>query len=73
MAEIEVPLPEDTCVGLERLVDEEFANREQAVEELLSAGLDAHEATADAEEPPSGFAEEAKENLWDTADTRTPE
>lgn len=69
MSEVEVNIPEDTYVQLERLVEEEFLNRERAVEKLLTYGLEAYSEGAVGEETRSGFGDDAEENLWDTSDT----
>jgi hypothetical protein len=49
------------------LVDEEFVTEEEAVEELLSAGLDAYTRdTGDDREAPD-VADEYADDMWDTA------
>ena len=66
---VEVSLPQDVHAQFERLVDEEFVTEEEAVEELLSAGLDAY--TRDVSETGRGtpdVADEYAEDLFDTAD-----
>ncbi len=66
MPEIEVSLSDDTHFQLERMIEEEFVTEEQAIEELLTAGLEAyrHEPTIDEER--TGFGAQAEENLFDT-------
>jgi hypothetical protein len=50
------------------LVDEEFVTEEQAVEELLSMGIDAYNVdVVDDDEPGDDFMEGAENNLFDTA------
>jgi Arc/MetJ-type ribon-helix-helix transcriptional regulator len=47
--QIEVSLPEQTEIEIERLVErDEFINREQAVEELLSMGVSTYRTADDA-------------------------
>jgi len=47
--QIEVSLPEQTEIEIERLVERgEFINREQAVEELLSMGVSTYRTADDA-------------------------
>ncbi len=51
MAEIAVSIPETLEAEIERMVDDgEFVSREQAIEELLTNGLQAYSTTED-EEP----------------------
>ncbi|WP_224449587.1 hypothetical protein [Haloprofundus salilacus] len=50
MAQIEITLPNDKQAQFERFAEEEFLNEERAVEELLTAGLDAYRDVADREE-----------------------
>ena len=67
MPEIEVSLPEELYSEFEHLVNEEFVNRDEAVEELLTAGIDAY--TREFEEPEeSDIAEEFAGDMWDTAE-----
>ena len=65
MPEIEVTLPEEVFTEFERIAEEEFVNREEAVEELLSAGVDAYTRDYSVEE--TDFAEEYADDMWDTA------
>ena len=65
MPQIEVSLPEEVLAEFERLAEEEFVNRDEAVEELLSAGVDAYTRSYDTEEV--DFAEEYADDMWDTA------
>jgi hypothetical protein len=65
---VEVSLPQDVHAQFERLVDEEFVTEEEAVEELLSAGLDAYTRdTGDDRETPD-MADEYADDMWDTAE-----
>lgn len=67
MPQIEVSLPEELVSQFERMIDEEFVNRDEAVEELLTAGIDAY--TREFEETSeSDIAEEYADDMWDTAD-----
>ena len=72
MPEIEVSLSEDTHFQFERMVESEFVNEEQAMEELLAAGLEAYQSGPQEEEPRSGFSDDAEENLWDTTGDEEP-
>ncbi|GGL21066.1 hypothetical protein GCM10009037_00440 [Halarchaeum grantii] len=61
MPTAEVDLPSDIEVEIDRLVDEgEFLNRKEAVEELLSTGLNVYDITA-GEEEEERFEEEMRE------------
>lgn len=56
MPEAEVDLPDRIDGDIDRLVERgDFVNRDQAVEELLTLGLLAHDTV---EEPPPGMDEE---------------
>ncbi|GGN22615.1 DUF7120 family protein [Halarchaeum nitratireducens] len=51
MPTAEVDLPSDLEVEIDRLVDDgEFFNRKEAVEELLSTGLNVYDATSGSDE-----------------------
>lgn len=71
MPRIEISLPEDLYAEFERLAEEEFVNDEEAVEELLVAGIDAY-ATGPEVSAEEIFTEEYNEeyggDIWDTAD-----
>ncbi|MGQ4556125.1 DUF7120 family protein [Halobellus sp. GM3] len=65
---VEVTLPDELLTEFEQLVDEEFVTQEQAVEELLSMGIDAYNVdVVDESEPGDDFMEGAENNLFDTA------
>ena len=65
---VEVTLPDELLSEFEQLVDEEFVTEEQAVEELLSMGIDAYNVeVVDDSEPGDDFMDGAKNNLFDTA------
>ncbi|WP_336002447.1 DUF7120 family protein [Halorientalis halophila] len=69
MPTVEVSLPQDVHAQFERVVDEEFVTEEEAVEELLSAGLDAY--TRDVSSDDRGatdVADEYADDMWDTAE-----
>lgn len=69
MPTVEVSLPEGVYAQFERLVQEEFVTEEEAVEELLSMGLDAY--TRDTSEDDRGapdMADEYADDMWDTAE-----
>jgi metal-responsive CopG/Arc/MetJ family transcriptional regulator len=66
MPEIEASLSEELYGQFERMIGEEFVNRDEAVEELLTAGIDAY--TREFEEPEeSDIAEEYASDIFDTA------
>ncbi|MFD1686243.1 DUF7120 family protein [Halobellus litoreus] len=65
---VEVTLPDELLSEFEQLVDEEFVTEEQAVEELLSMGIDAYNVeVVDDSEPGDDFMDGAENNLFDTA------
>ncbi|SFG71479.1 hypothetical protein SAMN04488063_2755 [Halopelagius inordinatus] len=69
MPVVEVSLPDELLSEFEHLVDEEFVTEEQAVEELLSMGIDAYNVDVVDDSPPGDdFMEGAENNLFDTAD-----
>lgn len=67
MPNIEVSLSEELYSQFERMIEEEFVNRDEAVEELLSAGIDAYSREFDEPEE-SDIAEEFAGDMWDTAE-----
>jgi hypothetical protein len=68
MSIIEVTLPDELLSEFEQLVDEEFVTEEQAVEELLTMGIDAYNVdVVDDSEPGDDFMDGAENNLFDTA------
>jgi hypothetical protein len=69
MPVVEVTLPDELLTEFEQLVDEEFVTEEQAVEELISMGIDAYNVdVTDQSDPGDDFMESAENNLFDTAD-----
>lgn len=68
MPTVEVSLPQDVHAQFERLVDEEFVTREEAVEELLSAGLDAYTRDTGDDRETADMADEYADDMWDTAE-----
>lgn len=67
MPTVEVELPEDLLAQLDRLAEEDFISEEEAIEELLTAGLDAY-STPDEEPRETDIADEFAEDIWDTAE-----
>ena len=68
MPVVEVTLPDELLTEFEQLVDEEFVSEEQAVEELLSMGIDAYNVNVvDESTPGDDFMDGAENNLFDTA------
>jgi len=68
MPTVEVSLPEDVYSQLERMTGEEFVTREEAVEELLSMGLDAYTRNTGDEVTETDMADEFADDMWDTAE-----
>jgi hypothetical protein len=65
---VEVTLPDELLSEFEQMVDEEFVTEEQAVEELLTMGIDAYNVdVVDDSEPGDDFMDGAENNLFDTA------
>lgn len=68
MSDIEVTLPDDLYAQLQRFADEEFVNEQDAIESLLSAGLDAYRPRDTTEKAGTDLSEEFGEDMWDTAE-----
>jgi len=68
MPRVEVSLPEELYAEFEQLVEEEFVNRDEAVEELLSAGMNAYRPEIEETDPESEFAQEYAEDMWDSTE-----
>jgi metal-responsive CopG/Arc/MetJ family transcriptional regulator len=66
MPRIDVTLPDEVLAEFEMLVDEEFISEEQAVEELLTMGIDAYRVDEAGEDIGQDFIE-VQNNLFDTA------
>jgi hypothetical protein len=67
MPRIDVTLPDEVLAEFEMLVDEEFISEEQAVEELLTMGIDAYRVDEAGEDMGQEFIEGVQNNLFDTA------
>jgi hypothetical protein len=68
MPVVEVTLPDELLSEFEQLVNEEFVTEEQAVEELLTMGIDAYNVDViDDSQPGDDFMDGAENNLFDTA------
>jgi metal-responsive CopG/Arc/MetJ family transcriptional regulator len=65
---VEVSLPQDVYAQFERMVDEQFVTEEEAVEELLSAGLDAYTRDTSGDDRATDMADEYADEMWDTAE-----
>ena len=72
MPTVEVNLPEALLAQLERLSEEEFVSEEEAVEELLSAGLDAYNTGPDPVEE-TDMAGDYGQGSWDAASGSDPD
>lgn len=68
MPDVEVTLPDDLYAQLQRIAEEEFVNERDAVEQLLSAGLDAYRPRETTEPAGTDLSEEFAEDMWDTAE-----
>ena len=67
MPRIDVTLPDEVLAEFEMLVDEEFISEEQAVEELLTMGIDAYRVDEAGEDIGQEFIGGVQNNLFDTA------
>lgn len=64
---VEIEIPDEVRSELEHLVDEEFMNQEEAIEQLLREGLRTY--TREFDEPEAtDLSEEYASNMWDTAE-----
>lgn len=63
-----VTLPEHVHAQFEQLADEEFVNREEAVEEFLRAGIEAYRTGGREETAGTDLSEEFAGDMWDTAE-----
>lgn len=66
--DVELDLPDDLYAQLQRMAEEEFVNEQDAIEQLLSAGLDAYRTTESDEPAGTDLSEEFAEDMWDTAE-----
>jgi len=67
MPMVEIDIPDEVRSELEHLVDEEFMNQEEAIEQLLREGLRTY--TREFDEPEAtDLSEEYASNMWDTAE-----
>mgnify|MGYP006279301015 CR=1 FL=1 len=67
MPMVEIEIPDEVRSELEHLVDEEFMNQEEAIEQLLREGLRTY--TREFDEPEAtDLSEEYASNMWDTAE-----
>ncbi|ERG98216.1 MAG: hypothetical protein J07HQX50_02251 [Haloquadratum sp. J07HQX50] len=65
---VEVTLPDELLSEFEQLVSEEFVTEEQAVEDLLTMGIDAYNVDVmDDSDPGDDIIQGAENNLFDTA------
>jgi len=68
MPTVEVNLPEALLAQLDRLTEEEFVTEEEAIEELITAGLDAYDTDPDTVEE-TDMAGDYGQGSWDAAGT----
>lgn len=67
MPMVEIDIPDEVRSELEHLVEEEFMNQEEAIEQLLREGLRTY--TREFDEPEAtDLSEEFASNMWDTAE-----
>lgn len=66
MPDVEIDLRDDLYVQIQQLADEDFLNEDEAVEQLLSAGLEAYRTDEPGEER-RDISEEFADDMWDTA------
>ena len=65
---VEVKLPDELLSEFEQLASEEFVSEEQAVEDLLTMGIDAYNVDVmDDSDPGDDIIQGAENNLFDTA------
>jgi hypothetical protein len=64
VSDVEVNLPDDMYAQLQRIAEEEFLNEQDAIEHMLSAGIEAYRPQESDEDD---LAEEFHEEMWDTA------
>ena len=67
MPRYELDLSDDLYSELQQLADQEFVSEEQAVEELLSSGIEAYNVTIVDDAPEDDMMEGTENNLFDTA------
>lgn len=67
MPVVEIDVPDEVRSELDHLVEEEFMNQEEAIEQLLREGLRTY--TREFDEPEeTDLSEEYASNMWDTAE-----
>lgn len=66
--DVELDLPDDLYAQFQRMADEEFVSEQDAIEHLLSAGLEAYRTTETEEPAGTDLSEEFAEDMWDTAE-----
>jgi len=68
MGKIELNLSDDLYSELQQLASEEFVSEEQAVEELLTSGIEAYNVSIVDDERDDDLLEGTENNIFDTAD-----
>jgi len=68
MGKIELNLSDDLYSELQQLASEEFVSEEQAVEELLSSGIEAYNVSIVDDGRDDDLLEGTENNIFDTAD-----
>lgn len=68
MPKFELNLSDDLYSELQQLADQEFVSEEQAVEELLTSGIEAYNVTIVEDNPEDDLMQGTENNLFDTAD-----
>lgn len=67
MPDVEINIPEALYMEFERLAESEFLSKEEAVEELLSMGIEAY-ASQPTDDLETDLADQYADEMWDTAD-----
>ncbi len=68
MPDYTITLPERDQAQFEQLAEEEFVSREEAIEELLRAGIEAYRTGGSDEVAGTDISEEFADDMWDTAE-----
>lgn len=67
MPKFELNLSDDLYSELQQLAEQEFVSEEQAVEELLTSGIEAYNVTIVDDDPENDLMQGTENNLFDTA------
>ena len=67
MPTFELNLSDDVYAEFQQIAEHEFVTEEQAVEELLSSGIEAYNVTIVDEDPHNEMLDGVENNMFDTA------